>query len=218
MGLYLKKANDDRERLAEIARRAQEEVTRIKTEGKQAIDQANQKIAHADAEIAKAQAQLQQAQEERTLLSSAQTLLPPTGKTIKGWKDAINLPLGVSLKYPTGTELDENDATGLILVSSVLPNTVSTGDRRWLSITPFDERLERELSLNLTSSTAVSYAVRGRLLTGLQGSLPGQSGMVFVLRVRSAGTASHIIWGKEPIASNNKTHLVDVLSTLDFSR
>ena len=218
MGLYLKRANDDRERLALIAQRAQEEAARIKEEGRLVVDQANRKIAQADIEISKAQKQVQLAQDERDLMAQAQQLLPPIGKAVKGWKDAINLPLGISLKYPQGTELESNDAQSLTLTKTQSVSSITTQDQRWLSITPFDERLEQELLFNLSSSTQVSYAIRGRLLTGQRGILNGQGGYMLVLRTRSAGTASHLLWIKEPNSGTNKINVVDVLSTIDFSR
>lgn len=218
MGIYLKQANDDRERLAGIARRAQDEAARIKEEGRLVVDQANRKIAQADIEISKAQKQVQMAQDERDLMASAQQLLPPNGKTIKDWKDAINLPLGISLKYPQGTELESNDAQSLTLIKTLPASAFAPQDQRWLSVTPFDEKLEQELLFNVSSSTNVSYAVRGRLLTGKRGILNGQTGSMTVLRVRSAGTASHLMWIKEPIPATAKVNMIDLLSTIDFSR
>ncbi|MCC7357033.1 hypothetical protein IT408_00815 [Candidatus Uhrbacteria bacterium] len=218
MGGYLKQANDDRERLAGIAKRAQDEVTRIKEEGRFAVDQANKKIAQADIEISKAQKQVQLAQQERDLMASAQQLLPPNGKTIKGWKDAINLPLGISLKYPQGTEIESNDAQSLTLLKTIPNSILPAQDQRWLSITPFDEKLEQELLFHLSSSTNVSYSVHGRLLAGKRGQLNGQTGYMTVLHVRSAGTSSHLIWIKEPVPTNSKITVTDILSTIDFSR
>lgn len=218
MGLYLKKANDDRERLATIARQAQDEVSRIKEEGRLAVEQANKKVAHADAEITKAKSQLQKAEEERQLLATAEPLLLSNAKTIKGWKDAINLPLGISIKYPSGTEIETNDSESLTLSLQNPSPSSSAGDSRWLSITPYDERLEQELTMRSSSSTPVSYSIRGRLLMGFRGSIPGQAGSITVLRVRSGGETSHLIWAKEPFSAPNKGSLRDILSTIDFSR
>lgn len=218
MGLYLKKANDDRERLATIARQAQDEVVRIKEEGRQAVDQANKKIAHADAEIAKAQTQLQKAEEERKLLANAEPLIAANPKTTKGWKDAINLPLGISLKYPAGTDIETNDAESLTLSLQNPGPALNTSDTRWLSITPYDERLEQELTMRASSSTPVSYSVRGRLLMGFRGSMPGQVGTITVLRVRAGGETTHLIWAKEPFTNPAKGSLRDIFSTIDFSR
>ncbi len=216
MGIYLQKANDDRERLAAIARRAQDQVEQIKIEGRQAIEQANKKVAAADVEIAKAQNLVKQMEEDRTFLTQATTLIAPNAKMLRTWKDALNLPLGVSLKYPPQAVLDTNDVQSLILVQAPQSGQLITEDARWLSITPYDARLEQELTLNLVSSTEVMYTVRGRLLKGVRGILPGRSGTFTIVRIRGGGKNTHLIWGREPISETTKVPLTDILATLDF--
>lgn len=211
MFVFLNKANADRARLADIAAQSREDVKAAQDASQKTVEDANRKLADANAEIAKAQRVIKLLQEERELMRAATILEPPRPSAIKGWKQAIDIPLGVSAKFPPGHTIELNDAQAL---------TISTDDaapdRRWLSITPYDERLDAELRANFTTSTAISYLVGGRLLIGARGSLTGSLGNIFVLRAQKDGRSSHLIWARVPAGATEKTVLT-AIATLDFA-
>ncbi len=219
MGLYLKLANDDRERLAKDAEAARQALEQVKLEGQKTVDQANEKITQATSEVEKMQAQLKSMQNERDLLARAQVLSAPTGKALKGWKDAIDVPLSISIKYPAGNHTETTDAQSLTIVTDAkASNTLTATDARWLSITPYDARLEQELLATLATSTPVSFTVHGRLLIGEQGQAFSSSANILILRVRSGGDTTHLIWLREPAAVGTHSLLLDILSTLNFAQ
>lgn len=220
MGVYLKKANDDRERLADIANKAQAQATTATNDRDRAVQEANVKLSAANAEVAKAQELVKALQEERTLLAQAQILNPLSVSARRGWTDLINLPLGISLKLPPGNHVVANDAQSLTVAVGTSDTTDfwNAADQRWLSITAYDDRLENELLAAFATSTPVSYAVQDTLLIGSRGTLPSKTGSIFVLRVRSAGKITHLIWGRDPLSREDARTLLQTLSTLDLKK
>ncbi len=214
MFIFLKKANDDRARLAELVTRSQSDAAAAQERSQHAIAEANQSVAAANAEIAKTQKVISALQEERDLLRKA-TLLVPRASAIRGWKQAINVPLGISCKLPPTSFIEQNDAEALIF-SATQSSIAPSSDARWMSMTPFDEQRDEELRTHLTNTTTVSYLVNGHLLIGLRGSLPNSPNGLFVLRVRKDGRTSYLIWAKVPPGGTDAIVLA-ALATLEFA-
>ncbi len=217
MGLYLKQANADRERLAQTAIQAQQAAQQAKDESEQTVAQANQKISQAKDQLTKMQDQLKAIENERVQMTTATALVAPTGRAIKGWKEAVDVPLSISVQYPPNSHVETNDNQSLTLVKDTLHETEpAAADARWLSITPYDVRLEQELLATLASSTAVSYVAHGRLLLGELGTVDGTKDTALVLRAQLNGNTTHLVWVRGPVPSTQKTSLLDVVSTLNF--
>lgn len=206
VGSFLKKANDDREQLAAQLAATSKQATDARRQSQQAIEDANAKLNTASVEVAKAQNLIKSLAEERDLMAAALPLAPPSAALIRGWSDVVALGLGVSLKIPNDSEVSSNDAKALTIVQK---NATVGEDWRWFSLSPYDARLEQELTTALATSTPVAYAVNGHLLLGMRGSLPGKKTQIFVLRIRSLGQITHLLWLKEHAT---------VLATLRFER
>lgn len=216
MGVYLYKANTDRERLAQTVTDAERMTKEAQEQQERAVLEANKKVEAASAEIAKAQLALKSLQEERDLMATAEPLNPPKPTLLRGWKEAVNLPLGASLKYPPYSLIEMNDATALSIARIPLESDVQPStDTSWLSLTHWSEKAEQELTSRFTTSTPVSYLVNGRLLIGRLGVLDNPSQTIFVFKVR-AGANILLLWARDPdVVSGHKT-LLQTLSTLDF--
>jgi hypothetical protein len=226
MGLILKKANDDRERLADIALQAQQASRKAQEAQAQAVIDANKKVEDANSQVTQAQQALKDLQQERDAIAQATPLLPPAPKLTRGWKQAISVDLGVSCLYPTGNEEKENDATALLIANEGSAAKSETMDTRWLQILSYSSTTELGISSYFSTSTPVSYLVDGHLLTGFHGSItaffPGFSPAedVFILHVQKSGITTHTIWIKNPVGINTDGGLAvhNVLSTLSFQK
>lgn len=211
IGLFLKKANDDREVLALKIQATMQEASEAREENRRAIEEANKKLLVANTEVAKAQQIIKSLEEERKLLASATPLVEPSAKTVRGWTEVVAFGLGISLKQPLGSQIQTND-TSLVLIKSP---EVPESDSRWLSMSRYNSRLEQELISALATSTPVSYLVNGHILTGVRGSLDNQKEPILVLRVRYGGEVSHLIWMRDPKNADGSTLMI-VLSSLKF--
>ena len=217
MGIFLRMANDDRARLADLAAKAQQESQQAKETSQNAINNANGKLEAANQEISKAQEALKALQVERDLLMTAEPLVPSAPRAMRSWEQALDLQLGVSLKFPAGSTIETNDHTALTLTTA--SSDIQVGeDGRWLSITPHETRLENELFLAFSTSTPVSYVVDGHLLIGRHGRLMGKSGETFVLRAQYGGRPTQLIWARDPSGRADNTMLLNVFSTLSFKK
>ncbi|MEK7115943.1 MAG: hypothetical protein AAB879_00950, partial [Patescibacteria group bacterium] len=123
MFVFLKKANDDRARLAELVTHSRTDAAAADERSRHAVEEANQKVAAANAEIAKTQKVISALQEERDLMRTATPLVPRAG-AIRGWKQTINVPLGVSCKIPATSSIELNDTEALTI--SAAPNGVAS--------------------------------------------------------------------------------------------
>ncbi|MCI0478952.1 hypothetical protein L0Y59_00190 [Candidatus Uhrbacteria bacterium] len=214
IGFFLKLANDDRKRLAEELAETVRQSTEAREENQRAIEEANRKLVEAGTEVSKAQALVKSLEEERDLLATAKQLMPPSPSALRGWSEVVAMDLGVSLRHPKGTDVQTNDKNALTLA---LATPRSDMDPRWFSLSPYDERLEHELLASLATSTPVSFMVNGRLLTGVQGSLPNRTETIFVLRIRRDGNITHLLWVRNPGTSTRDADATDVLGTLRFA-
>lgn len=217
MGLILKKANDDRKRLADIVLHAQEERRQAQAAQEEAVLEANQKLDSANAQITQAQQALKSLQEERDAIASAMPLTPPSPKSLRGWQQAIDLVLGVSCFFPLGNEIRENGGAALTIARTMSTTDVASPEP-WLSITPYDANRESAFLNTFSTSTSVSYLVDGHVLIGRRGRTFEQSDEVVVLHVQKNGVISHTIWIKNPvgITTDNGLAIKNILSTLSF--
>ena len=183
-------------------------------ENQQAIQDANKQLLAANTEVGKAQVLVKSLEEERDLLATAKPLSPPPANVTRGWTDTVSLDLGISLKLPAGNEVQTNDNQSLTVAKT--GNTDGL-DARWLSLSPYNERLEKELLVSLTTSTPVSYIIQGHVVTGYQGTMPGRPDPVLILRIRKDGVISHLLWIRNPNgAKTDAKPAIDVLSTMRF--
>lgn len=214
IGIFLKFANDDRERLARELADAVQKSNEARQENQIAVEEANRKLLDANAEVGKAQALIKSLEEERDLLATAKPLSPPAPSAVRGWSDVVALDLGVSLKLPTGSTVQSNDKTALTLART---SALDSRDPRWFSLTPYDARLETELLSSLATSTPVSYLLNGHILTGYQGAFPNRPEPVLILRIRKGGAVTHLLWIRNPSGTRTDAKpAVDVLSTMRF--
>ena len=215
--VFLRKANLDRERLAAIAVQAQQEAVAAKASSQQTVAEANQKLNEANAEITKAQGVIQTLQDERALIAAATPLTTPAPKSVKGWVDAVDVDLGVSLKLPPSSVIDENSADALTASKDTSLSSLAQGKERWLSITPYDVRLENELTSAFSSSTDISFLVDGHLLVGEFAASPDNTGDIYVFHVQNSGVRSHLIWIHRPASISDQT-FTNLLATLRFAK
>ncbi len=185
MFVYLTKANADRARLAGIAEKAQQDSKTAIETSQRTIEEANKKVDAANVEITKAQKLVADMREERQLLATATKITAPTPKSLKGWKEAVSIGLGVTFKFPATLHVDTNDDSGL---------TLADANGRVFSLTTYDERLETDLMASFVTSTPVSFDANGRLFVGTRGKISSDQGTVFLLRLRHDGTTSHLLW------------------------
>lgn len=214
IGLVLKKANDDRERLAKQIEETVQEAAAAREENRRAIEEANRKLQASNLEIGKAQQIIKALEEERNVLAQSTPLAPPAPKAIRGWNDVVGLDQGVSFKQPPDSKIESNDTQALTLVRT---GGATELDPRWFSLTPYNPRLEEELRMALTSSTAVAYVVNGRILTGVRGTLPNRTDTIMILRVRYGGQITHLMWVRDTSTSKDSSSLMNVLASLRFA-
>ena len=220
MGFFLHKANADRAHLADIAVQAQGQAKEAQQIRDQAIHEANRKLDAANIEIKKAQDALSALKQERDLIAQATILTQPTPRELKSWKQSIDIPLGVSIKYPVGVEESANDKNNLVLSKiSASSSTNSITDLRWISIQPYDESSEQTLLSTLSiagTSTPFSYLVNGHLLIGAQSVNPTTQQLMFVAHASLDGQKRHLLWAKMP--ATDQKNLLIAIRTLDFKQ
>lgn len=211
VGIFLKLANDDRERLAKQLETTTAQAQVAREENQRAVEEANKKLLDANAEVGKAQTLIKNLEQERRLLATATPLSMPSTKVLRDWKDVVNIDWGVSLKYPADSALESNTAQGIML-----SRTATSGDTRWFSLMPYQERLETEILSSYTTSSPISFLVNGHLMTGWKGTVAGSKEPIYALRVWSHGTLAHLVWAREPAATS--ATIQNVLSTMRFEK
>lgn len=218
LAFFLTQANSDRARLADLATKAQTDVQAAQETSKKTVDEANSKLEAANAEVAKAQSLVKAVQEERTLLATAVLIPTPSAKSIKGWNEAVSVPLKTSLKYPAAYYIGTNDATALTFVTEPATTSTEVGpDTRWFSLTPYDEQLEKEILASMSTTTPASYVINGRLATGARGMLAGTQEELLVLRIRENGLNTHLLWMRDPKGKTDEQTTLTVLGTMRFA-
>jgi hypothetical protein len=218
MGIFLKLANDDRGRLATDVSNAKADADRAEREKLLIADDANRKVEEANAQVSEAQRIIQAVQEERALMAKAKPLIKPATRDVRGWQTVVSLPQGLSLSLPPKTEIETNDEIALTAVKILTTSTADITNSRWLSISPYDERLETELLFSLSTSTDVSYLVNGHLLVGRVGKLPETQQNVAILHMQEAASSTHLLWMKDPGTLGTGNGIERLLGTLEFKQ
>ena len=216
LGIFLKKSNDDRRRLEASALEAKKQFEQTQEETKKSMDEASLKLRAANEEVTKAQELIKLMEDERLQLASSVVLDEPSSAMTKGWQEALNTDLGISIRYPTGFSLDSNDGTALIL-SQGTPNPaeISATDRRSIAVYPYDFRLETELLATLQASNTVSYNLKGHLVTGTSGVAKNDTkNTLHVYAISFLGEKKFLVWMKE--IPKQKIPALEILSTMKF--
>jgi len=211
MGFFLKKANDDRTKLSAQAEEAKKTSEQIQATSLKAVAEARGKLDLANAEVEKARTTLQKVEAERKLMAAAEVLTP--SKNLKGWQEAISLSMGVSLKFPPRTEIEQNLVDALTVVYPSASS--STAPVRWFSLTPYEQRLENELISTLYSTSTADFLVKGHVLYGVRGYATGSREETYVLRILKNGEPANLVWLRGS-GKAGQIQPLQVLSTLDF--
>lgn len=211
VGFFFNKANTDRatliNKLEETARYAMD----AREQNQHVIEEANKKLLAASVEVAKAQNAIKSLEEERSLLTEAVPIASPSRRTT-AWETVVTIPFRLSFKIPSGNSILTNDDQALIITKQ---NKSDGSDARRLSLTHYNPALEQELLASLTTSTAVSYIVDGRLLTGYRGTPVAQQETILLLRIYRNGQVSNLLWAKN--TEEKSDILMDVISTIKFA-
>lgn len=212
VGYFFHQANVDRQRLTDEAQSSKDLLEKTKTASQQLADEANKKLADASQEVAKAQQALKTMQEERALQAKAVPLAKPDARTLRGWPETVNLPLGISLRLPSTMQSTSTDG---VLAAYLRPRFSYETVQQWLSISAYDKTHESDLEQSLKETQSVIYQVQNRFLIGVKGKLSDLPGMVYVLRVGNNATSTHLIWARTNAGVTDEK-VLDVLSTLSF--
>lgn len=224
-GYFLHLANQDRENLAKETEQAKLDTLKAKQEQQAAIAQANEKVEQANQEVIKAQDAIKALELERTLLAEAKTLTPPLASQTADWQLAVSTALGLSLKYPPGSKVAQDNENFLAVAASGTSITSQSNDGPWLTISANDQAAKSRLLARLQTATPVTYLLNGNLIYGQEGFLnDGRSqNRAAVFEVLKGGAITHLIWIQTPPLqrSGRRVKVVaieDVLATLDFAK
>lgn len=215
-GVFLKLANDDRNHLSQALDEARAQAEQTLKDKQALADDANQKVEEANAEVAKAEQVVASMKEEQRLMLTAKKLAKPPGTLLRNWSHTVSLYQGVGFSIPPKTEIESDSSSALTAVRSDGGASLAA-DTRWLSVTPYEEKRESELLSSLATSTGFAYLIGGTLVTGREGVLAGTNEIMTVLRVRSSGTSSHLIWIKDPGTFGSGNGLERFLATFEFN-
>jgi len=216
LGIFLKKSNDDRRRLAESALQAKKQFEQSQDEAQRSMDEANQKLHAANAEVTKAQELIKLMEEERRLLAASEALDEPSSSLTKGWKEAVDTDLGISIRHPANYILDSNDAKSLILsLESNNGNSEGAPENRAIAVYPFDFRLETELLATLNATNTATYNLKSHLVSGVYGeSKIDPKEILHVYSISFLGEKKYLVWMKETV--KQKFSAQDILATMKF--
>lgn len=212
VGYFFHQANADRQRLVNEAQTAKDLLAQTKAASEKLAAEANKKLADASKEVADAQDALKIAQEQNALRDKAVPLTKPDARSMRGWPEVVNLPLGISLRLPTTLQATSTES---VLASYVRPRTAAEAAEQWLSVTSYDKAHETDLKKSLKDTETLVYQVQNRLLVGMRGKLADLPGFVYVLRVGDAATSTHLIWARTNATVTDQKAL-EVLATLSF--
>ncbi len=202
MGIFLKKANDDRARLEQAANQAAQQSKTAAEDRERTVNEANKRIEEANTQISQNQEQLKVLTAERDAIANAKILSSPLPKLIKGWKEQVILDQSMTIKLPTSE---------LILESST--SSFSTGSATTtyhVHIHPITSPMD----WSATSSTPAVFVVDGHLLIGEM--IPNDDGIMYRLTAQKNGVKTHFIEIIE--TPKNKSWAELVLSTIKFAQ
>jgi len=216
LGIFLYQANRDRAELVRLLQAAEARVKDAETSQRTTATEADQKIRQASEEVKRAEALLAALKEERDALTRAVTLTK--SRTVASWKETVSLPLGVSLRTPSGFDAlagqTSDGQTRLAVYATPSPTVPRTDTRAWLVITPYTEA-SKPIEQSITDGEDRAYLVSGKLLIGKIGTLGGSEPGI-VLRAQSVASSTHLIVATLGQPGSEK-RLLDVLSTLTFA-
>jgi len=216
VGIFLKFANDDRNRLASELEAARKTAEAAEADKEKLAREANEKVEEANAEVLHAQDVLNSLKEEQEQIVLAKTLRKPATYEIRGWKSVLSFHQEVGLFLPGSTEVEMDSGEALLAVKQSAKEG-PTQDTRWLSVTPYAPSAEAELTGSFTTSTSLSYLIDGRLVTGRKGAVRDTGEQMLVLRVRKDGESTHLIWIKDPGTLGSGNGFERLLSTFEFN-
>jgi archaellum component FlaF (FlaF/FlaG flagellin family) len=218
-GYFLYLANKDRQALAQEANQAKLEAQQALSNSQAAIEEANLKLAKANEQVTNAQQALEALRTEQALLKSAEPLLKPPSKTLDGWSSAISTPFGISILYPPGSDVISDNEKIFAIANSTVSST------SWIKIIPFSEVVHNGLSVNITSSTQISYFIDGKLVAGIVGTDKNSNTETALLKIYENGSSTQSIWLQNPPSYKLKPWLkdqnisyVEILKTLEFKK
>lgn len=216
LGMFLFQANRDRAELVRLLQDAETRVKQAETSQQQTASEADQKIRQASEEVQRAEALLTALKEERDALTKATTLTK--GRTTTSWKEYISLPLGISLRTPSGFDTVPSQAQDgqpkLALYPSPQKGVQPTNARAWVVISPYTEA-SKLVEQSITGTETRSYIVAGKLLIGKVGTFAtGETAMV--LRAQAVASSTHLLVADLSQPGSEKRFL-EMLSTLSFA-
>lgn len=216
LGIFLFQANRDRAELVRLLQAAEVRVKDAETNQRTTASEADQKIRQASEEVKRAEALLAALKEERDALTRAVTLT--RSRAVASWKETVSLPLGVSLRTPSGFDVvvgQVSDGQPRLAVYATSPTTsTSTESRAWLVITPYTEA-SQAIEQSTTKGEDRAYLVAGKLLIGKAGTMSsGEAGVI--LRAQAVASSTHLIVANVSQPGSEK-RLLEVLSTLTFA-
>ncbi len=216
LGIFLKKSNDDRRRLEINALQAKQEFEQSQNDAQRSIDEANSKLTAASVEVSKAQELIKRMEDERKQLAASEILNEPSSSITKGWQEAVDPDLGISLRYPNSYNLDSNNGDTFILsIATANDDASDPSANRSIAIYPYDQRLEAELLATLAASTTASYNLRSHLTTGVWGMAKSDpKNTLHIYTISFLGEKKYLVWMKE--IPKQKIPVLDILSTMKF--
>lgn len=210
IGYFYHQANRDREALAAEVDQAKQEALAAKSANEDLANEANRKLAEASLQIDQAQQQLKKYEAERILLSQAIVLTKPAPRLVWSWKEAVALPLGVSLTVPPVSKIIQADSA-----LALATQTDASLEGEWLIVSAYDETREQTLTQTLEQTEPVAYSIDGRLLVGVHGKEMNTGGDTYLLHTQTAATSTHLIWARAN-AHVPGTTILNALATLRF--
>ncbi len=212
VGIFFKKANDDRRILGEQLEALSRTALDIRMQSQAAVDSANTKVQAANSEVIKVQTLVQGFEQDAEAMTKATMLFSPPSQMIVGWKEVVGFELGMSVKIPPGSFEAVNDSKHLQL------QTIDASAGPWFSLEPYGTAREQALLSSVTGTLPVTYTLRGRLLQGVQGTDVATQLPALLLRIRFKGRNVALLYAHEPSRSAPRPSLMmKVLSTLQFS-
>ncbi|MFA5130349.1 MAG: hypothetical protein WC477_05560 [Patescibacteria group bacterium] len=217
---YLVLANRDRHALSNQLESVSQHASSIENEKNKIAEEANAKVQAANEEIARAQSILTDVEQDRAAIPFATHLSPIAPKLIISWDTAVSLPLGVTIRYPSGSHVSEDSSIKLSIskdtnASSSDPWTAPMNSE-WIRISPYSKTAYDSLTSQFATSTNIAYLIGTHLMRGSVGTLFDGT-RAEILNVRSAATSTHIIWVHELPNMSIAGGLERVLGTLQFS-
>lgn len=220
MGLFLSKANEDRQRLAVEIIEAQSKMRQAFESRDHAAQDAKQKLQEANAQIEEARLRVKALQDEHELFMNSRVLPFPSPRSLSGWKEALDLPLGVRVKYPPEMKIVTQDAEEFVLgkLFSSSDEGRGEGETPWFVLKPYHEQEEKVLLSQFVSSSTVNLVANQNVLSGIRGFSRDVSQEAFLLKVFFDGHPRFLLWVRDPRGRSDMGTVLAMLATLNISK